>query len=128
MAGVAVKRGDIVLVRVPFLDDSAKGKARPVVVVQNDVGNRFGRSTIVIPVTSAVPLKLYPVQLLLPASKETGLRVKSVADAGYFFTVRMESIIEWLGRIPAKAMPQLDIILKISLELAPGDIEQVVAP
>jgi len=25
-------------------------------------------------------------------------------------------------------MPQLDIILKISLELAPGDIEQVVAP
>jgi mRNA interferase MazF len=128
MAGVAVKRGDIVLVKVPFLDDPAKGKVRPVVVVQNDVGNRFGRSTIIVPVTSSIPSKLYPVQLLLPAGKETGLRVKSVVDAGYFFTLRMESIIEWLGRIPAKMMPQLDIILKISLELAPGDIEQVVAP
>jgi len=84
MAGVAVKRGDIVLVKVPFLDDPAKGKVRPVVVVQNDVGNKFGRSTIIVPVTSSIPSKLYPVQLLLQLARD-GLRVKSVVDAGYFF-------------------------------------------
>jgi len=97
MAGVAVKRGDIVLVKVPFLDDPAKGKVRPVVVVQNDVGNKFGRSTIIVPVTSSIPSKLYPVQLLLPAGKETGLRVKSVVDAGYFLHFGWNLSLSGLG-------------------------------
>jgi mRNA interferase MazF len=46
-----VRRGDVVLVPFPYVTDFRKAKTRPALVIQNDVGNRFG-STVIVALTA----------------------------------------------------------------------------
>ncbi len=62
-----VRRGEVYWCRLDPSEGSEIRKTRPAVVVQNDVGNRNARTTIVVPVTSAAPERAYPFIVTLPA-------------------------------------------------------------
>lgn len=53
MDGADVLRGDVVLVPFPYVTDFKKAKTRPALVIQNNVGNRFG-STVIVALISSV--------------------------------------------------------------------------
>ena len=47
-----IKRGDIVLAGLEPVKGSEQGGVRPVLVIQNDGGNKFSPTTIIAPITS----------------------------------------------------------------------------
>lgn len=68
-----MRRGDVVLVNLDPVRGAEASKRRPAVIVSNDAANatavRLGRGVVtVVPVTSNVQ-RLYPFQVLLPASQ-----------------------------------------------------------
>ncbi|GBC85093.1 Endoribonuclease EndoA [bacterium HR11] len=110
-----IRRGDIVLVDFPYVDEPGRSKVRPAVVVQNDVGNRFSPYTIVIAVTSQAAGKAYPIRVALPADETTGLRQPSFADAGLVATIAKDRIQKVIGRVAGEVLRQIDQALAISL-------------
>ena len=56
-----IRRGDVVLVPFPYVTDFKRAKTRPVLVVQNDTGNRFASTVIVALISSSIPQKRYPM-------------------------------------------------------------------
>jgi mRNA interferase MazF len=115
-----MRRGEIVTVSLDPVQGSEAGKTRPAVVVSNDGANataaRLGRGVItIVPVTSNVA-RVYPFQVLLPAS-ETGLPRDSKAQAEQVRSVALERIGRRLGQLSAARMGDLDRALRVHLSL-----------
>ena len=115
-----MRRGEIVTVELDPASGSEASKTRPAVVVSNDSANgtatRLGRGVItVVPVTSRTD-RVYPFQVLLPAS-QTGLRRDSKAQAEQVRSVAVERIGRRVGHLPAPLMAELDQALRIHLNL-----------
>lgn len=115
-----IRRGDIVTVNLDPAVGSEARKARPAVVVSNDIANvtaaRLGRGVItVVPVTSNIA-RIYPFQVLLLAS-QTGLARDSKAQAEQVRSVAVERIGTRMGRLPAAVMRELDDALGVHLSL-----------
>ncbi len=115
-----MRRGEIVSVSLdPALGPEA-AKTRPAVIVSNDAANatatRLGRGVItVVPVTSNIT-RIYPFQVLLPAS-QTGLHLDSKAQAEQIRTVAVERVGGRLGQLPAALITELDRALRVHLSL-----------
>jgi mRNA interferase MazF len=115
-----VRRGEIVTGEFDPARGSEASKTRPAVVVSNDSANgtatRLGRGVItVVPVTSSTD-RVYPFQVLLPAT-QTGLRRDSKAQAEQVRSVAVERIGRRVGHLPAPLMAELDQALRIHLNL-----------
>lgn len=115
-----MRRGEIVTVTLDPVGGSEASKTRPAVVVSNDAANatatRLGRGVItVVPVTSNTA-RIYPFQVLLPAS-QTGLRQDSKAQAEQVRTIAVERVGDRVGRLPAALITELDQALRLHLSL-----------
>jgi mRNA interferase MazF len=86
-------------------------------VVQNDVGNEFGSTTIVAPITSTVRMPISPVHVLLSASAQTGLSSTSVALLNQVRTVDRRRLVKRLGSAEAATMNLVDEAISISFGL-----------
>ena len=71
-----VKRGEIYYADLSPVIGSEQDGTRPVLILQNDVGNRFSPTTIVAPITSRVKRNRLPTHVSIHAE---GLRCESVA-------------------------------------------------
>lgn len=113
-----VKRGDV------FYADLNRGTAggsvqsglRPVVIVQNDIGNAHSPTTIVVPLTSKKKKKYLPTHVWVEANQENGLRCDSVALLEQFQTIDKNDLMDRLGCI--RDMSQIDRGMSISLGLS----------
>lgn len=116
------RRGDVVLVLMPFVTDPSEQKLRPAVVIQNDIGNRFSPNLIVAGISSQLPTRDYPTDLLLrhssAESEGAGLVRDSVIQADTITTVAKEMVERLLGRLTPRAMRAVNDCLRVSLGLA----------
>jgi mRNA interferase MazF len=110
---LTIKRGEIYLVNWNQGRGSEQQGIRPAVVIQNNVGNEYGSTTIVATVTTKFK-DIYPFQVFIGA-KEAGLTHDSVIDLGQIMTVDKTRLIRRLGKIKESDMPLLDEAIKISL-------------
>lgn len=115
-----MRRGEIVSVSFDPALGSEAAKTRPAVVVSNDAANatatRLGRGIItVVPVTSNIT-RIYPFQVLLPAS-QTGMKLDSKAQAEQIRSVAVERVGGRLGQLPAALITELDRALRVHLSL-----------
>ena len=113
-------RGEIRLVNLDPAMGAEANKRRPAVIVSNDRANatadRLGRGVVtVVPVTSSVA-RVYPFQVAM-ASKESGLRVDSKAQAEQVRSVSVERVGPVVGRVPTTLMAALDDALRLHLHL-----------
>jgi mRNA-degrading endonuclease toxin of MazEF toxin-antitoxin module len=113
MAGDGVvKRGSIYLV-----DLSADGepKKRPMLVVQNDQGNRAGATTIVVALSSVIPSQVFPFHVHLAAEF---LGKPGVILCEQVKTVSLDRLYPHpLVDLPAGIMQHVDEALRLSLGL-----------
>ena len=65
-APITLRRGSIYWVDFEPVRESEQGKLRPALVIQNDVGNEFSSTTIVAPISSRLPARVYPFHVWLP--------------------------------------------------------------
>lgn len=94
------KRFDIVLVdfgKVQFAGE--QGGKRPAIILQNDVGNYFSGTTLVVPLTSKIKHLDQPTHLLFEKDVEKGLKVNSMVLGECLRQVSEERIIKKLGYI-----------------------------
>ena len=107
MDGEDVLRGDVVLVPFPYVTDFKRAKTRPALVIQNNVGNRFGSTVIVALISSSVPVKQYPMHYTIshPSSvaKAAGLKMNSVVKMETLVTLPRRAILQRRGRLPREA-------------------------
>ena len=116
-----IRRGDVVLVPFPYVTDFRRAQTRPVLVVQNDTGNRFGSTVIVALISSSIPQKRYPMHypVLYPSAvaKAAGLNKSSVVKMEALVTLPKRAILKRLGALSRDAMREADQALAFSLDL-----------
>lgn len=120
-AATEVRRGDVVLVPFPYVTDFRKAKTRPALVIQNDIGNRFGSTVIVALISSSVPEGRYPMHYRIPhpspVAKAAGLKTTSIVKMETIITLPKRAVRERLGQLPTDAMQEADEALSFSLNL-----------
>jgi mRNA interferase MazF len=116
------RHGDIVMVSFPFVSDPAQAKVRPAVILQNDVGNRFSPNLIVAAISSQIPAREYPTNLIVqagsPEAAGTGLNRDSVVHAEIILTIPKASVARKLGKFSDEAMAAIDTCVRVSLGLS----------
>lgn len=117
MPGNDVRRGEV------YLADVAAGggrllKERPVLIVQNDVGNEHSRETIVAALRDAHGGRMLPIFVRVPKGV-AGVRKECVVDAGHLQTLSQTDLRHKIGDLPADFMDLVDRALEVSLGLEP---------
>jgi mRNA-degrading endonuclease toxin of MazEF toxin-antitoxin module len=114
-----VKRGDIVLIDVPFAGGVGR-KVRPALVVQSDRYNQSFNNMVMAVITGNMKRKDDPAHLLIdPVSHpESGLRVPSLVSCINLHTVERANIVKILGVLPTALFQQVDTCLQAALGIA----------
>ncbi len=114
-----VRRGDIFSVDFEPARGSEQGKVRPALVIQNDFGNRSGRSIIVAAITAGetAPFRVN-VEVKAP---EGGLRNNSLVLLHQLLTIDKSRLRHYWGHLSPSTMRKVDEAIKISLGLVPLD-------
>jgi len=112
-----IQRGAIYL--AALLDCSGEGGkiSRPVLVIQNDVGNRYSRSIIVARVTSKAIASHFPVIVEIPRGTLSGIAAICLNQV---ITLDKGSLREKIADLPPETMADVDKALLVSLGLPRG--------
>lgn len=113
---IEIKRGEIVLVNLDPVIGSEQGKTRPVLVIQNDVGNEFSPTIIIASITLRVFEKEYLTNVFL-SSKISGLNKDSTILLNQIRTIDKKIIIKKLGSLNYNYMKKVDRALIKSLAI-----------
>lgn len=116
MIKTAIHRGDIFWADLDPVQGSEQGKTRPVLIIQNEVGNERSPVTIIACITSNLARKEYPTNVCILA-KETGLESDSVVLLNQIRTIDKTRLKSKAGHVPAHKMLEVDEAIKISLGL-----------
>lgn len=108
------RRGEIYLTNLEPIKGSEQGKIRPCLIVQNDVGNRFSPTTIVVPMTSKVHTKDYPHEIFV-RSADSGLTKDGMLLLGQIRAIDKGRIIKKLSIASNDLMTQVDAGIKVTL-------------
>lgn len=111
-----IRRGDVFLVSLDPVIGSEQGGTRPVLVIQNDVGNRHSPVTIVAAVTTKLFPKPFLTNVSLPRTV-SGLRYDSTVMLNQVRTIDRRRLVRWLSRLDGSVLEKVDEALRISLAL-----------
>ena len=107
-------RGDIYYANMEPNVGSEQGGERPVVVLQNDAGNKHSPTLIIATLTSRVDKKRHlPTHVLV--DHNPGLKVPSIVQLEQIFTIDKRRLQRFVGNASAEEMDQIEAALKISL-------------
>lgn len=107
-------RGDIYSAQLDDGVGSEQEGLRPVLIVQNDVGNMYSKTIIVIPITSAFKTRM-PTHVDLGSNY--GLFLESTALAEQILTLDRSRFGECIGTVDDMKMLEVDQALRVSLAL-----------
>ncbi len=119
----SVKRGDIYYADLSPVIGSEQGGIRPVLIVQNDMGNRYSPTVIAAAITSRMGKTHLPTHIGV-ASSEAGLAKDSVILAEQIRTLDKRRLREKIGHLDGEAMNAVDSALSVSFGLGatlPGE-------
>jgi mRNA interferase MazF len=111
-----VRRGDIVYANLNPVIGSEQGGTRPVLVLQNDIGNRHSPTTIVAAITSRIKKAKLPTHVEICAD-EYGLERDSVILLEQLRTIDKRRLKEKLAHLDKESMDRVNEGLMISLGL-----------
>ncbi len=108
-----VSRGDIYYADLSPVVGSEQGGVRPVLIVQNDVGNRYSPTVIIAAITSQLDKAKLPTHIEI--KKEYGLEKDSVILLEQIRTLDKRRLKEKVCTIDNETMKKVDIAIMISL-------------
>lgn len=111
-----IKRGDLFYADLSPVVGSEQGGVRPVLVVQNDIGNKYSPTAIVAAITSQINKAKLPTHVEISAS-DYGLPKDSVILLEQIRTIDKKRLREKIGYLSAETMKKVDEALKISFGL-----------
>ena len=109
-----IKRGEIYYADLNPVVGSEQGGIRPIVVLQNDVGNKYSPTVIAAATTSRLTKAKLPTHIELTKS-ETPLPKDSVVLLEQIRTIDKSRIKEKIGELPPDIMQRINDALLVSL-------------
>ncbi|MBP2645959.1 MAG: ndoA 1 [Firmicutes bacterium] len=113
---MVVKRGDIYYANLSPVVGSEQGGHRPVLVVQNDVGNKYSPTVIVAAITSQISKAKLPTHVEINA-KQFNLDKDSVILLEQMRTIDKRRLKEKVTHLSEEIMGKVDEAIRISLGL-----------
>jgi len=112
-----IKRGDIYYANLDPVISSETGKTRPVLVIQNDIGNRYSPTTIVAVITEYSDKKAsYPICVAI--RKGEGLKKDSIVNCSQIRTIDKKRLIpSKIASLSNELIGEVDEAIKNSLAL-----------
>ena len=112
----SVKRGDIFYADLSPVVGSEQGGVRPVLIVQNDTGNRHSPTVIAAAITSQTGKARLPTHIELSA-RTYGLPKNSVILLEQIRTLDKKRLREHMGRLDEPLMQKVDSAIAVSFGL-----------
>lgn len=116
MTTMVVKRGDIFYADLSPVIGSEQGGIRPVIIIQNDIGNKYSPTVIVAAITSQINKAKLPTHVEI-SSEEYGLNRDSVVLLEQVRTLDKKRLKEKIGHMTDSDMKKVNKALQISLSL-----------
>lgn len=111
-----IKRGDLYYADLSPVIGSEQGGVRPVLIVQNDVGNKYSPTVIISAITSQINKAKLPTHVEIKAN-EYGLNKDSVILLEQIRTIDKKRLREKIGCLDEDMMMKVEAGLQISLGL-----------
>ena len=111
-----VKRGDIFYADLSPVVGSEQGGTRPVLIVQNDTGNKHSPTVIAAAITSQTGKARLPTHISL-AGHDVGLSRDSVVLLEQIRTLDKRRLRERMGRVDGELMERIDAAIAVSFGL-----------
>ena len=111
-----VKRGDVYFADLSPVVGSEQGGVRPVLVIQNDIGNRFSPTVIVAAITAQIQKAKLPTHVEIDA-KKYGFERDSVILLEQIRTIDKQRLTDKITHLDEVMMIRVDEALQISLGL-----------
>jgi mRNA interferase MazF len=116
---MSVRRGEIYYADLNPVQGSEQGGLRPVLIVQNDVGNKHSPTVIAAAITSQREKAKLPTHIELAADK-CGLRTDSVVLLEQIRTIDKRRLKERMGELEPEDMKHVNTALTVSFGLDSG--------
>ena len=117
-----VKRGDIFYADLSPVVGSEQGGTRPVLIVQNDTGNRHSPTVIAAAITSQTGKARLPTHITIPGGS-VGLSKDSIILLEQIRTIDKRRLREHMGRLDEAQMSQVDTAIAVSFGLNSGNLQ-----
>jgi len=111
-----IRRGDVFYANLSPVVGSEQGGVRPVLVIQNDIGNKYSPTVIVAAITSQINKAKLPTHIEISAN-QYGLPKDSVVLLEQIRTIDKRRFIEKVSRLDDEMMTKVNEALMISLGL-----------
>jgi len=113
---VIVKRGEVYFADLSPVRGSEQGGQRPVLIIQNNIGNKYSPTVIIAAITAKIDKAKLPTHVEVEASK-VGLIKDSVILLEQVRTIDKTRLIQKLGKLENSVMGKVDKALVVSLGL-----------
>ncbi|KUO95980.1 type II toxin-antitoxin system PemK/MazF family toxin [Ferroacidibacillus organovorans] len=111
-----VKRGDVYFADLSPVVGSEQGGFRPVLIIQNNIGNRFSPTVIVAAITAQIQKAKLPTHVEISSSQH-GMDRDSVVLLEQIRTLDKQRLTEKIAHLDDELMKRVDEALSISLAL-----------
>ncbi len=111
-----IRRGDVFYADLSPVVGSEQGGTRPVLVLQNDIGNQYSPTTIIAAITSQISKAKLPTHIEIK-SKNSGLEKDSVILLEQIRTIDKSRLKEKITSLNEDAMKKVGHAVEISLGL-----------
>lgn len=110
-----IKRGDIYYADLSPVVGSEQSGVRPILIIQNDIGNKYSPTIIGVPITSKAKIRM-PTHIAIEGNKY-GLDKDSIILAEQIRTLDKSRLKEKVGRLDKKVLEQVKKAIEISCGL-----------
>jgi mRNA interferase MazF len=110
------RRGELYWANLDPTVGSEIAKARPAVIISNDVGNELSARVIIAPVTSRGVDRVFPFEVLAPAGVG-GLPGDSKVLLDQIRTVDKRRLGRFIGALPPERLAAVDRAIRLSLDV-----------
>ena len=111
---MTIKRGEVFIAALDPVIGHEVAKTRPVIIVSNNIGNKYSGAVTIIPITSKNLTKTYPFEVYLP--KDAGpLKKNSKAKADQIRTLDKARLLKSIGMLNDELMNNMDKAIKVHL-------------
>ena len=111
-----IRRGEIYLANLEPIIGSEQGGIRPVLIIQNNKGNKYSSTTIAAPITTKRVPNYLPIHIFV-FTNQTGLPQTSCVLLEQLRVLDKSRLTEYIGRVNDFTMQEIDRALKISVGL-----------
>lgn len=111
-----IRKGDIYYCNLGNVNGSEQGGTRPVIIVQNNRGNIYSPTIVIVPITKLENNKKdIPVHVVIRKNKY--IKEDSIALIEQIRTIDKKRLIKYIGKIEKDILKKIDLAIKKELDL-----------